>query len=86
MLIKILLLSMLYLSQSILTDKNELKRQYENYADIFNKQKSSEGFENFVQNLGIIEHYNQNNSKCKMHLTQYSDTADNNSIYNSCDK
>ena len=86
MLIKLLLMSMFYLSQSILTDNNELRRQYENYAELYDKQKSHHGFQNFVENLGRIEHYNQNNAGCKMFLTQYSDTAEYNSVYNTCNQ
>jgi hypothetical protein len=86
MLIKLIFISLFYLSQSILTDSSELKRQYSNYLEIFDKVETSKGFENFVQNLGTIEYHNQNrHNGCKLYLTQYSDTTNDNSIYNSCE-
>ncbi len=73
-------------SNAYLTNMGELKRQYDNYLKIHNKAETSNSFEIFVQNLQRIEMFNSENSNCRMYLTQYSDTHDENSVYKKCRK
>jgi len=67
-----------------LTDMKELKRQYDNYRQIHDKSETSYGFELFVQNLQRVELFNSENSECRMYLTQYSDTYEENAVYKKC--
>lgn len=71
-------------SYSILTNLPELRRQYKDYLNIFDKSETSYGFENFVENLNKIEYNNNNNNGCKMYLTQYSDTFDSEPVLTKC--
>ena len=81
-----LLISFLSLSSSnaYLTNMQELHRQYIDYLRIHNKQETSFGFELFVENLQRIESFNFQNSNCKMYLTQFSDTFDDNAVHKKC--
>lgn len=67
-----------------LTDMKELKRQYDNYRQIHDKSETDYGFELFVQNLQRVELFNSENSECRMYLTQYSDTYEENAVYKKC--
>ena len=67
-----------------LTDNNELRRQYDNYLKIFNKEETPSSFKAFVQNLNTIEIYNKYNSECRMYLTQHSDTFEDVYILKKC--
>ena len=67
-----------------LTDMKELKRQYDNYRHIHDKSETDYGFELFVQNLQRVELFNSENSECRMYLTQYSDTYEENAVYKKC--
>ena len=69
-----------------LTDMKELKRQYDNYRQIHDKSETDYGFELFVQNLQRVELFNSENSECRMYLTQYSDTYEDNAVYKKCRK
>jgi len=71
-------------ANSYLTDNNELKRQYDNFLKIFNKEETPLGFKTFVQNLNTIEIFNKENSNCRMYLTQHSDTFDDVYILTKC--
>ena len=62
----------------------ELKRQYDNYRQIHDKSETDYGFELFVQNLQRVELFNSENSECRMYLTQYSDTYEENAVYKKC--
>jgi len=65
---------------------SELHRQYADYKRIFHKENENlpQGFEIFAENLQRIESYNRENPNCRMYLTQYSDTTENESSYNTC--
>lgn len=68
-----------------LTNLPELRRQYKDYLNIFDKDETSYGFEVFIENLNRIEDYNKNNVQgCKMYLTQYSDTFDTEPVLTRC--
>ena len=69
-----------------LTNMGELKRQYDNYRQIHRKPETENGFELFVENLQRIESFNSQNtdSGCRLYLTQYSDTIEENAIYKRC--
>jgi hypothetical protein len=67
-----------------LTDNNELRRQYDNFLQIFKKQETSSSFQTFVQNLNTIENYNKYSSECRMYLTQHSDTFEDVYILKKC--
>ena len=67
-----------------LTNMGELRRQYDNYRQIHDKSETSYGFELFVQNLQRVELFNSENSECRMYLTQYSDTYEENAVYKKC--
>jgi len=67
-----------------LTNMGELRRQYDNYRQIHDKPETDYGFELFVQNLQRVELFNSENSECRMYLTQYSDTYDENAVYKKC--
>ena len=67
-----------------LTDMKELKRLYDNYRQIHDKSETDYGFELFVQNLQRVELFNSENSECRMYLTQYSDTYEENAVYKKC--
>jgi hypothetical protein len=71
-----------------LTNMDELKRQYDNYLQIHRKSKTENGFELFVENLQRIESFNSQNSDsgCRLYLTQYSDTIEENAVYKRCNK
>jgi len=69
---------------SILQNNNELRRQYNDYRKIFNKNEVENGFENFVQNLNKIEVHNNEHSGCKLYLNRYSDQEGDNSVHNIC--
>jgi hypothetical protein len=72
-------------SYSFLTNMPELRRQYQDYLRIFDKTETSYGFETFVENLNTVEYYNKNNNDgCKMYLTQYSDTFDQEAVLFRC--
>lgn len=78
------LLSFLSVSTGFLTNMNELRRQYTDYLSIYNKEETSFGFETFVENLQRIESFNSEHSNCRMYLTQFSDTFEDNAIYQRC--
>ena len=71
-----------------LTNMDELKRQYDNYCQIYRKPNTGYGFEFFVENLQRIESFNSQNSDsgCRLYLTQYSDTIEENAVYKRCNK
>jgi hypothetical protein len=71
-------------SNAYLTNMDELKRQYDNYRQIHKKPVTENGFEIFVQNLQRIESFNAQHSGCRMYLTQYSDTLEDNAIFKRC--
>jgi hypothetical protein len=77
-LISILILNFFTGSSSYLTDNKELRRQYEDYLNIFKKSETPRSFEYFVESLQRIEQYNSDfgTNKCKMYLTQHSDLRD----------
>lgn len=87
---KILLLSIFILSvYSMKPSKHqELKRQYNDFLDIFNKKETDENnFDIFIRNLNMIEEYNNiNKENCKMYLTQHSDTLENEFVHIKCKK
>lgn len=61
-------------STAKLTNLDELKRQYNDYLTIFNKEEIPDGLETFVKSLHKIEDFNKNNyDGCRMYLTQHSD-------------
>lgn len=82
----ILLLSLLTASSGYLTNKDELRRQYADYRKIHNKEETTFGFDLFIENLQKVESFNANNVDCRMFLTQYSDTYDDQSTYTKCYK
>ena len=80
------LLTILSFSTAYLTNMGELRRQYYNYRQIHDKSETDYGFELFVQNLQRVELFNSENSECRMYLTQYSDTYEDNAVYKKCRK
>lgn len=80
-----ILLTFLTCGNAYLTDNNELRRQYNNYLEIFNKQETPTSFEAFVKNLNTIEIFNkENRENCRMYLTQHSDTFEDVYILKKC--
>jgi hypothetical protein len=70
-----------------LTNKQELRRQYEGFLRFHNKFEIPFGYETFVQNLQFIEDFNKNNPGCRMFLTQHADDkTSEKSLYNTCSK
>jgi hypothetical protein len=78
------LFSLLALSNGYLKNENELKRQYSNYRQIHNKEETPYGYNLFLKNLQKVEIFNANNVDCRMYLTQYSDTYDEQSTVTKC--
>ena len=65
-------------------NNDELRRQYLNYRIIHNKEETPYGYDLFVENLQKVEIFNANNVDCRMYLTQYSDTHDEQSTLTKC--
>lgn len=78
------LFSLLTLSNGYLKNDNELRRQYLNYRKIHDKEETPYGYDLFVKNLQKVEIFNANNVDCRMYLTQYSDTYEEQSTLTKC--
>lgn len=78
------LFSLLTLSNGYLKNDNELRRQYLNYRKIHDKEETPYGYDLFVKNLQKVEVFNANNIDCRMYLTQYSDTYEDQSTLTKC--
>ena len=78
------LFTLLVLSNAYLKNEDELKRQYMNYRQIHNKEETPYGYSLFLKNLQKVEIFNANNVDCRMYLTQYSDTYDEQSTVKKC--
>lgn len=80
----ILFLSPIFIMSQKYTFEDELKRQYKDYVKIFNKVETPYSFETFVDNLNTIENFNEQNNGCRMYLTQYSDSFENEYLHKKC--
>lgn len=64
---------------------DQYKKQYFDFARIHNKQISEEGLENFMESMSLVESSNRDNTnRCKLYLTQYSDTKQENRFFKKC--
>lgn len=80
----ILFLSPIFIMTQKHTFQDELKRQYQDYLKIFNKVETPYSFETFIHNLNIIQNFNEQNNGCKLYLTQYSDSLENENTHKKC--